>query len=157
MKSVLFAVSICTLLLACKDQTKTDEKKGDLLSTNIVNNPRSAAGTDQVAMANMANMGFADSLYDFGNIDEGEVVTHEFSFTNTGKSPLIISSADGSCGCTVADFPHEPVQPGKTGTITTRFNSAGKPGHQEKSVTLKTNSSRGNHMLFIKGEVKAKK
>jgi len=99
-------------------------------------------------------MDFADTLHDFGTIKEGEIMTYEFEFTNHGKSPLIVSSANGSCGCTVADFPREPVQPGKSGKIKTQFNSAGREGHQEKSVTLQTNSTRGVHMLYIKGEVK---
>ena len=157
MKRIIIAISLITLVTACKDPIKQDKDDEGRLSTDFVNNPRSAMGTDSTAIANMSNITFTDSLFDFGTINEGEVVSHDFTFTNTGKSPLIISGADGSCGCTVADYPREPLQPGKTGTIPVKFNSAGKPGHQEKSVTLKTNTARGTHLLFIKGEVKEKK
>lgn len=156
MKPIAIAFSLVMLLAACKDPIKDNQNEGKL-PTDLVNNPRSAIGTDPVAIANMASISVSDSVFDFGTIDEGEVVTHDFTFTNTGKSPLIISSAEGSCGCTVADYPREPLQPGKKGTIPVRFNSAGKPGHQEKSVTLKTNTERGTHMLFIKGEINEKK
>ena len=98
-------------------------------------------------------MDFRDTVFDFGTMRDGEVVGHEYAFTNNGRTPLIISNASGSCGCTVADFPREPVAPGKSGSIKVSFSSAGKEGHQEKSVSLTTNSARGVHVLYIKGEV----
>ncbi|MBS1776801.1 MAG: DUF1573 domain-containing protein [Bacteroidetes bacterium] len=142
------------IAVASCNNTPKEKENPNLLSTSLVNNPRSALGTDTAVLNALANMSFKDTVYDFGTIKQGEVVSHEYDFTNTGKSPLLISNAAGSCGCTVADFPREPVQPGKTGTIKVQFSSAGKEGHQEKSVTLTTNSTRGLHILFIKGEVK---
>ena len=102
----------------------------------------------------MASMVFKDTVKDFGTIKDGEVVNVEYEFTNNGKSPLIIGNASGSCGCTVADFPKEPLAPGASSAIKVQFNSAGKVGHQEKSVSLTTNTLRGVHILYIKGGVK---
>jgi hypothetical protein len=67
---------------------------------------------------------------------------------------LIINNASGSCGCTVPEYPHEPIAPGKSGVLKVKFHSADKLGHQEKSVIVTTNSSKGTHMLYIKADVK---
>lgn len=150
----LFIISLLSFT-ACKqqEQQKTDEQKG-LLPTDLVDNPRSAENTDTAALAALPVMSFKDTIYDFGTIKEGELVSSQFEFTNTGKRPLIISSANASCGCTVADFPREPLPPGRSSVVKVQFNSAGKKGHQEKTVTLTTNSVRGTRILFMKGEVK---
>lgn len=123
------------------------------LSTSLVNNPRSASGIDTVAAAMKPVMEFRDTLHNFGNIKENEVVSCDFAFTNTGKTPLIITSASGSCGCTVPDFPHEPILPGQAAIMKVTFNSSGKQGHQEKSVTIVANTVRNVHMLYIQAEV----
>ena len=157
MKKLILGLFVL-VLAACGEQS--EEKKQEdsgLLSTDLVNNPRSAEGTDVAAMDNMARMEFADTVHDFGTLVDGETVEHDFEFTNTGKEPLIISNAGGSCGCTVPDYPREPIQPGQKAVMKVKFNSAGKVGHQEKSVTISTNSNRGTHMLFVKAEVKEKK
>lgn len=117
----------------------------------------SANGVDTVSAARKPTMEFTDTLHDFGKIHEGEKVTYEFGFSNKGKTPLIITSAYGSCGCTVPEFPKDPVQPGQSGIIKVIFNSQGKSGHIEKSVTVRTNTLRSVHMLYIKGEVEPKK
>jgi len=142
-------------LAACGENKK--EETSDKLPASLVNNPHSAAGIDTVAAAMKPVMQFTDTSYSFGKIQEGEVVSHEFAFTNTGKSPLIISSASGSCGCTVPDYPKEPIAPGQAAVLKVTFNSNGKGGHQEKSVTLITNTLQGRQMLFIQAEVEKKK
>jgi len=151
-----FLVLACSILLAsCMNEGEKPalEGKGHL-STELVNNPRSATGFDTVALDSMAVMVFKDTLHNFGSLQEGEVATYDFEFTNTGKSPLIITNALGSCGCTVPDYPREPIAPGNSGVIKVKFNSADKHGPQNKSVSLSTNSKRGNHMLYIKADVK---
>jgi len=75
------------------------------------------------------------------------------SFTNTGKTPLLISGAIGTCGCTVADYPREPIAPGKTGVLKTVFNTEGKPGHQEKGITISANTEIGTQYLYIQADV----
>ena len=140
---------------ACKNAATppADEHK---LPTSLVSNPHTANGLDNTAANMKPTMEFKDTLYNFGTIHQDEVVMHEFSFTNTGKSPLIINSAAGSCGCTVPDWPHEPIPPGQAAIIKVTFNTAGKSGHQEKSVSLQTNTLRSVHMLYIQAEVNKK-
>lgn len=154
MKHSFFLLATIVFLFSCSQNQTVNVDNKTLLSTDLIDNPRSATGTDSATLASLATMDFIDTVFQFGNIQEGEVVTHEFHFKNNGKRPLIISSAKGSCGCTVADFPTEPMIPGQSGTIKVRFSSAGKTGHQEKNVTILNNSNRGIHLLYLKGDVK---
>lgn len=82
---------------------------------------------------------FEETKYDFGKIKSGDVVKHAYKFRNTGTSPLLISKADVSCGCTVPSFPKEPIAPGGEGEILVQFDSHGKTGHQEKNVIIYSN------------------
>lgn len=96
---------------------------------------------------------FENEEWDFGTINEGDVVEHSFTFTNTGTEPLIISNAKGSCGCTVPVWPREPIAVGATGTINVKFNSKGKKNKQHKRVTLTANTTPNQTILRVKGEV----
>ena len=96
---------------------------------------------------------FNESSFDFGTIQEGDKVTHVFKVTNTGSNPLIISSAKGSCGCTAPDYPKDPIQPGETKDLTVTFNSAGKHGSQQKTVTVYANTVPTETILTIKSTV----
>ncbi|MTI41602.1 DUF1573 domain-containing protein [Fulvivirga lutimaris] len=96
---------------------------------------------------------FNELDHDFGTINEGDVVEHTFSFTNTGDAPLIIQSAKGSCGCTVPTWPKEPIPVGGTGEITAQFNSKGKPNIQNKTVTITANTWPKQSTLRIKAMV----
>lgn len=81
-----------------------------------------------------------DKVHNFGNIAQGDVAEHTFEFKNIGTEPLKILSARGSCGCTVPKYSKEEIAPGEKGKVLVRFNSAGKLGNQNKTVTLITNS-----------------
>lgn len=94
--------------------------------------------------------------HDFGVINEGDIVETVFSFTNSGNSELIITSAKGSCGCTVPEWPKEPIMPGEAGEIKVKFNSSNKPNMQKKQVTLLTNTEQGKEILKITAEVTPK-
>lgn len=96
---------------------------------------------------------FTESTFDFGTIDEGEKVSHVYKFKNTGTEPLIIKDAKGSCGCTVPQWPKEPVAVGETGEMLVEFNSKGKSGAQNKRVTITANTNPGQTFINIKGEV----
>ncbi len=91
--------------------------------------------------------------FDFGTIAEGEKVSHVFHVKNTGDKNLIIANAFGSCGCTVPEYPKEPIAPGATGDINVTFNSTGKEGDQNKSVTLQVNTAKHNEMIYMVGKV----
>lgn len=102
---------------------------------------------------NQAAFKFNAEEYNFGTIKQGESVTYNFEFVNTGKEPLIISNAAGSCGCTVPEWPKEPIAAGGKGTIKVTFNSAGKQGIQDKTVTLQSNAAQNPLVLHLKGNV----
>lgn len=96
---------------------------------------------------------FNEESHDFGQINEGDVVEHVFAFTNTGDAPLIISSATGSCGCTVPEWPKEPIGVGEEGVIKVKFNSRKKPGVQNKTVTITSNTYPKQKRIKIKANV----
>jgi len=103
-----------------------------------------------------AAINFTKKEHDFGTINEGDVVETTFSFTNTGKSELIITNAVGSCGCTVPEWPKQPIGVGGAGEIKVKFNSSGKPNNQRKTITLTANTAKGKEVVVIKAQVTPK-
>jgi hypothetical protein len=89
-------------------------------------------------LANAPTMDFESREYNFGEIKQGDVITHVFKFKNNGKRDLLIHKTRSSCGCTTAEVP-KIIKPGQTGEIKVIFNSAHKSGKQNKTVTLITN------------------
>lgn len=107
--------------------------------------------------------GKADIKFDQTNVHVGEfseadpVVDALYTFTNVGDAPLVIHQALASCGCTVPDYPKEPILPGKKGTIKVTYNGTGKyPGYFKKSVTIRTNAKTEITRLFIEGTMNPK-
>jgi hypothetical protein len=98
-----------------------------------------------------------DSLeFDFGTITQGDMVECEFTFTSDGSHPLVITQVRPSCGCTVADdFPKQPLKKGEKGVIKVKFDSSGKMGLQNRTVSVITNASEGAVTLYIKGNIEA--
>lgn len=100
----------------------------------------------------MAKFKWEKTTHNFGKIQQGKPVSIEFTFTNQGTSPLVISNVKGSCGCTVTKYSKEPIAPGKTGNVKATFNAAAM-GAFNKSVRVTANVEGGTETLFIKGEV----
>lgn len=96
---------------------------------------------------------FQKDIYDFGEITVGEKVSYAFEFKNTGNLPLIITNAVASCGCTVPNWPKEPIGAGETGKINVVFNSIGKKGLQDKVITLTANTNPAQTKLHLIGEI----
>ena len=108
------------------------------------------------AVSNAPVMTFNKTIHDFGTIQEGERVETLFTFTNTGKSDLVIVDARGSCGCTVPEYPkNTPIAPGATGQIRVSFDSSNKPNLQQKTVTISANTDSGRETIRIKAMVQA--
>ena len=84
---------------------------------------------------------FESDEVDYGTIDRNSEPQRVIKFKNTGKTPLIISNATATCGCTVPSWPKEPVAPGKSAEIRVSFNSAGKMGKQNSIVRIYSNAS----------------
>ena len=96
-----------------------------------------------------------DSSYNFGKILDGEKVEYSYRFRNTGKNPLIVSSAVASCGCTVPEKPEEPIKPGGTGFLKVVFNSKGRVGDVHKEITVTSNAYPRFPVLQLTGQVVA--
>ncbi len=96
------------------------------------------------------SMTFKEVVYDFGEVNEGDKSKHIFEFTNTGKQPLLISNARGSCGCTVPSWPKEPIGPGESGSIEVEYNSKGKKGAVQQTITIDANTNPPVTKLTIK-------
>jgi hypothetical protein len=99
---------------------------------------------------------FTETTFDFGTIEEGTVVTHVFTFTNAGNEPLILTDVKGSCGCTVPQWPREPLAPGETASITVEFNSKAKSGKRNQRVTITSNTDPPQRFIYLTGEIAPK-
>ena len=142
-----FLVAACALFFAAAANAQTDK---------TVAKPATPPATAPApAPASTAEMIFEVEEYNFNTIKQGESVTREFSFTNTGKEDLIITNAQGSCGCTVPVWPKEPIKKGTKGVIKVTFNSAGKMGLQDKTVTITSNAKNSPRVIHLKGTVEA--
>lgn len=120
-------------------------------TVNPVTNPNTPTNPNQKNTA----ISFAKFEHNYGTVAPESANKYEFVFTNTGKEPLIISSATGSCGCTVPNYPKEPIMPGKTGKIDVEFKpSKTQLGPQEKTVTVTANTDPAQTILKIKADVK---
>lgn len=97
-----------------------------------------------------------DNTHDFGEVPEGPTAEYDFEFKNTGKSPIIITEAHGSCGCTVPKWPHEPILPKKSAIIHVTYNTDHRPGPINKDVIITSNASEKTTVLHIRGTVKPK-
>jgi len=99
-----------------------------------------------------ATIEWNETSMDFGKITQNIPIVVEFKFRNPGMIPLIITSVEPSCGCTVADYPKQPVPAGGEGSISVTFD-AKSSGHFSKTITVHTNTSEKITNLYIKGEV----
>lgn len=110
---------------------------------------------------NAADIRFESELIDYGVIEYDANGIREFKFTNTGRSPLTITSVTGECGCTATTidgkpgWPTEPILPGKSGVIKVKYDTK-REGRFEKNVTVTSNAKFASKKVRIKGEIKAK-
>jgi len=108
----------------------------------------------EAEIAKAPKISFASNTFDFGSIKQGESASYEYTFTNTGKSDLLIRKVTAACGCTAVITSANVIPAGSTGTIKTTFNSAGKTGTQNKTITVITNDPDSPKViLWVKGEI----
>ena len=143
---ILTFVSALALLSSCGDEASSRVKKENVDKVE----------QEAIDKANSPVMTFDEIKYDFGDIVEGDVVNTVFKFKNTGKTPLIITNARASCGCTIPDYSREPIAVGEEGEIKVEFNSRGKVGKNNKRITLTTNTEKGREFLNILANVAKK-
>lgn len=153
MKSTLFITALMLSgAIAYGQETKTAPAAPAAKSATPAVSMTPAPAVDN---KNAPEFKFEEEEYNFGTIKQGESMTHLFTFTNVGKEPLIITSAAGSCGCTVPEWPKEPIKKGDKATVKVTFNSAGKMGMQDKTVTIQSNAKTNPKVIHIKGNVEA--
>ena len=153
MKSIIKNTVIILILLvsSCKEKpVETDSYGNPHVSPDIVTNPETANGE---ADKNLPVFSFDETSFDFGTLNSGAVVSHEFTFKNTGNADLVISQATGSCGCTVPEYPKDPVKQGEEGKIKVTFNSEGQGGQIAKTITILANTIPATKVLTISAEV----
>ena len=121
------------------------------VSSDLIQNPLSAEGT--VDTSYLPRFEWKSQVHDFGVIIQGERVSHTFVFKNVGRSNLIISSVTASCGCTVSKYDAQPIAPGKEGKIEVIFDSSGRSGIQNKTVTVLANTQPNRVELHFTAEV----
>ncbi|AUC83972.1 hypothetical protein CW731_01105 [Polaribacter sp. ALD11] len=119
-------------------------------------NLNTAKSRDAEIKKGVASISLDKKEYDFGTVNEGDIVETIFKVTNSGKTDLVITNATGSCGCTVPVWPKAPIKPGQTGEVGVKFNTSGKPNRQMKTVTLTTNTESGREVLTLRGSVTPK-
>tara|TARA_B100000767_G_C19659151_1_gene490213 strand:- start:217 stop:684 length:468 start_codon:yes stop_codon:yes gene_type:complete len=151
-KFLLVVLITASFLTGCKDATNITTK---IKKENLVN----AKSRDLEIKKGAASISFDKKEYDFGTVNEGDIVETSYLVTNSGKTDLVITNAQASCGCTVPVWPKNPIKPGATGEVKVKFNTSGKPNRQQKTITLTTNTESGREVLTLKGSVtpKAKK
>ena len=145
MKKVILGLSaLCMVAFtSCKEDATTKIK-----SENITEAANRDAGT-----ADFPVLTFAETEHDFGVIDDGTPVETVFTYTNTGKAPLVITDIKSSCGCTVPEnYSKEPLAPGASADFTVKFNGKGN-GNTSKTVTITSNTEAGKETVKIKAFV----
>ncbi len=133
---LMFLIALGALLGAC------DEKKDKSSTTDL---------QEKIPVMAMLD----STIYQFGEIKEGDIVEHAFRFKNGGRFPLIINNVTASCGCTIPEWPREPIAPNEESEIKVRFNSKGKPGQQVKTITVYANTEPAYSELRLQGIVAA--
>lgn len=128
----LATVMFCFVILSAQDNTKTTAPKKEKLPA----------------------ISFEKTVHDYGNIIKGGDGTSEFEFKNTGKADLVLTNVRSSCGCTVPQWPREPIAPGKTGVIKVKYDT-NRIGMINKSITVESNAPEARIVLNIKGNVSA--
>ncbi|SFJ68561.1 DUF1573 domain-containing protein [Myroides guanonis] len=147
MKKLAFIAAIAFSVVACKNNDATSRiQEGETTTTTA---------SAEVAQTGNSQIEFDRTTHDFGNIENNESVETEFEVKNTGDADLIIINASASCGCTVPEYPKTPIKPGESEKIKVRFRTSAV-GQQQKTVTLTTNTEKGDELLTIKANVAPK-
>lgn len=142
--SIVGILLLSLAFVSCKDNASSK-----IDSTNL----ETAKERDAKISLGSAIIEFDTKNYDFGTVNEGDVVEGVFKLANKGKTDLIITDASASCGCTVPEWPKEAIKPGDSAEIKFSFNSRGRTGKQSKTITLQTNTANVKEIVRISGTV----
>jgi hypothetical protein len=155
------AVIFTLFMTACNnaDSQKTIQRNGTpngMTVADLIDNPVTADQPKDTV--NVAKMTFTETSFNYGKAKAGDIVKHTFMFKNTGNIPLLIRNARSSCGCTVPEFPKDPIPVGGTGEINVKFNTTGKSGRERKPIIITANTyPTEKEYAYIDGEVEGDK
>ena len=132
---------------------RNPNRQSNVAATPSQNAPTPAAPTTPKLVTPATSIAFAEMTYDFGDIDQNSENKMTFAFTNTGDKPLILETVTGSCGCTVPEFPKEPIMPGESNEIKVVYKPGKQKGLQNKLVTVIANTQPKDTRLTITANV----
>ena len=112
-----------------------------------------AQQSNDVDTTSFAQISFETTVHNFGDVNQGEKVEQIFKFKNSGNVPLVLQNVLTTCGCTVPEWPKDPVVPGAEGELKVIFDSTAKIGRQNKVITIRSNSREGDFRLRISAMV----
>ncbi|MCP4551913.1 MAG: DUF1573 domain-containing protein [Bacteroidetes bacterium] len=146
LKVLLLIGIVFMIIIACNNQSDNSDTSTTTLKSNL---RKESLGHDGIP-----KISFERNEHDFGEIVSGEELTYAFKFTNNGGADLIIRDVKVACGCTVSEFPKEPIKPDGKGVIKLTLNSRGLNGYQNKTAVVETNTSPNKVFIRIKAMVK---
>ena len=149
MKTVFWTIALAASLLSCGSRTANSAPIVELVGTETVGMPEAPDEGDAV---------FDKLVHDFGDVsmDDGPL-TCTFTVTNNGTEPLVLFEVVSSCGCTDVTWTREPLQPGKSGTISATFKNEDGPFPFDKTLTVYISGQRKPVILRLRGTVHEKK
>ncbi len=143
---VLLLVGMGVLMPGCRITDHTEAEAGDIRFP--------VSGYQHIDPKDYPVLAVERTHIDLGPVVQGAKITEQFHFKNTGRTALVITDVRGSCGCTVSKtWSKQPVPPGGTGTIDVTFDSEGRSGRQDNSVTVLANTSPPTTVLAITADV----
>ncbi len=165
MKKLILGLTLCIMAAGVQSCKKDQNQPADQLATT-----EDVAQTSDLAPAQSAEnqhdqmvkdaqskplttLALAENTFNFGDIKKGESVEHQYVVTNTGTNPLIISAVKPGCGCTAPDYTKDPIMPGKTGTITLKFDSSNFDGQIHKQAEVYANVETAPIVISFTGNV----
>lgn len=155
MKKLIFCLLSAASLISRQDTPKKSSEIQELKplsNAELIRNPMSGDASD-IDLKQAPHMTFKDTLYDFGEINEGKEISYAYEFVNDGKQTLLIAEAKSSCGCTVPKWPQKPIPPGDSGKINIVFNSLNRTNHQSKTINIFANTVPNKTTLYLQGNV----
>ena len=148
MKHFIYIALSILALSACR---LTDYSEDDGIDTSIINTPSSDGDA-----SNVAELSLAVDVIDLGMITQGEKIDFNLEFTNTGEGPLVLTDVRATCGCTVGkNWPREPIESGGSGNMTISFNSEGKDGHKESTISIVANTRPATTAIVLRADIVA--
>ncbi len=135
---------LATMLVSCNEGNNT-------IPGDVVYIPNTADG--EYDMNDLPVFEFGETTHDFGVVIRGEIVSYGFKFINKGKADLLIANISTNCGCAATKYPKEPIKPGEENYIQVTFDSSGRKGFQNKTITIAANTQPTTTTLSIKAMV----